>query len=356
MLSQPVNLASFLSKDASKRKRLNRTAKLKQCKLDARREQWLSQVKHSSCNYQHAQAETEYDKEAQEGKSEDGVLRQNVNTTSLQAQASSAFKNLRVSTEEYSPAESSTAVGSDDESLTDFSKTDEPSLVEETLSERNSKQGKGSEWSGSDICTCISGSSENGSDQDKEYDSNVEDDWEAAADALTFPILPPSQDFIEEDKNTNLEIEVLPLQGQIVQQYAMISSNYKLQTDILKPEYKVNSIGSRTRAIDSRAWRPNDIIPRLWKQHASHLESCVSVWAAVHSQSRWEPPIAPLECPICTEELDSTDYSFKPCSCGFRLCLFCYHKIAVEDGRCPGCRKAYSADASGNLSHSVAHC
>jgi hypothetical protein len=29
-------------KDATRRKKVNRTAKLKQCKLDARREQWLS--------------------------------------------------------------------------------------------------------------------------------------------------------------------------------------------------------------------------------------------------------------------------------------------------------------------------
>uniref|UniRef100_A0A803L8W0 RING-type domain-containing protein n=1 Tax=Chenopodium quinoa TaxID=63459 RepID=A0A803L8W0_CHEQI len=38
-----------VSKDFGKKKRANRSAKLKQCKLDARREQWLSQVKNKNC-------------------------------------------------------------------------------------------------------------------------------------------------------------------------------------------------------------------------------------------------------------------------------------------------------------------
>lgn len=44
------------SKDFAKKKRGNRTAKLKQCKLDARREQWLSQVKKKGCKEEEAQA------------------------------------------------------------------------------------------------------------------------------------------------------------------------------------------------------------------------------------------------------------------------------------------------------------
>ncbi|KAK8913656.1 hypothetical protein KSP39_PZI024007 [Platanthera zijinensis] len=38
-----------MSRDFGKKKKANRSAKLKQCKLDARREQWLSQVKNKSC-------------------------------------------------------------------------------------------------------------------------------------------------------------------------------------------------------------------------------------------------------------------------------------------------------------------
>ncbi|KVI06382.1 Zinc finger, RING/FYVE/PHD-type, partial [Cynara cardunculus var. scolymus] len=40
-----IPTAASNSKDFGKKKRVNRTAKLKQCKLDVRREQWLSQVK-----------------------------------------------------------------------------------------------------------------------------------------------------------------------------------------------------------------------------------------------------------------------------------------------------------------------
>ncbi|XP_024523146.1 uncharacterized protein LOC112343614 [Selaginella moellendorffii] len=45
MDASQLPLESLLARDASKRKRVNRNAKLKQFKLDARREQWLSQGK-----------------------------------------------------------------------------------------------------------------------------------------------------------------------------------------------------------------------------------------------------------------------------------------------------------------------
>ncbi|CAL9151676.1 unnamed protein product [Musa hybrid cultivar] len=38
-----------ISRDIARKKRANRSAKLKQCKLDARREQWLSQVRNKDC-------------------------------------------------------------------------------------------------------------------------------------------------------------------------------------------------------------------------------------------------------------------------------------------------------------------
>jgi hypothetical protein len=38
-------------KDATRRKKVNRTAKLKQCKLDARREQWLSKCSQGVSNW-----------------------------------------------------------------------------------------------------------------------------------------------------------------------------------------------------------------------------------------------------------------------------------------------------------------
>ncbi|KAL4193605.1 hypothetical protein AMTRI_Chr06g177560 [Amborella trichopoda] len=53
------------------------------------------------------------------------------------------------------------------------------------------------------------------------------------------------------------------------------------------------------------------------------------------------PLNAPVNCPICYEDLDDTDLSFSPCPCGFHLCLFCHKRILEDDGRCPGCRKQY---------------
>ncbi|CAI9107899.1 OLC1v1007381C1 [Oldenlandia corymbosa var. corymbosa] len=55
-------------------------------------------------------------------------------------------------------------------------------------------------------------------------------------------------------------------------------------------------------------------------------------------------------CPLCVEEMDWTDQQFKPCKCGYRLCVWCFHRIIDtaekddSDGRCPGCRTIYHKD------------
>ena len=52
-------------------------------------------------------------------------------------------------------------------------------------------------------------------------------------------------------------------------------------------------------------------------------------------------------CPLCMEDLDATDQTFRPCPCDFRVCLFCYDRMrgsaatAGETFSCPACRKAY---------------
>lgn len=51
------------------------------------------------------------------------------------------------------------------------------------------------------------------------------------------------------------------------------------------------------------------------------------------------------ECPMCLDELDLTDQSFKPCTCGYQMCRFCWHHIKENlNGRCPHCRKPYSEE------------
>jgi RING/Ubox like zinc-binding domain len=60
----------------------------------------------------------------------------------------------------------------------------------------------------------------------------------------------------------------------------------------------------------------------------------------MYSSSDEEVP----ECPLCLEELDPTDMAFKPCSCGYQVCRFCWNHINENlKPRCPACRKPYEA-------------
>lgn len=117
------------------------------------------------------------------------------------------------------------------------------------------------------------------------------------------------------------------------------------------PPAPVNDSGAQrtmnpepTRTIP-RAWRPDDelrpqSLPNLYKQ-----QSFPANMERHFGAKGWSHPVilsAPSSCPICYEDLDPTDSSFLPCSCGFRLCLFCHKRILEADGRCPGCRKQYS--------------
>ncbi|XP_031574933.1 uncharacterized protein LOC116308611 isoform X2 [Actinia tenebrosa] len=52
-----------------------------------------------------------------------------------------------------------------------------------------------------------------------------------------------------------------------------------------------------------------------------------------------------LDCPLCMEPLEIDDVNFYPCTCGYQVCRFCWHRIRTdENGLCPACRKAYSED------------
>ena len=47
-------------------------------------------------------------------------------------------------------------------------------------------------------------------------------------------------------------------------------------------------------------------------------------------------------CPLCLEEMDVTDRNFRPCKCGYQICLFCYRHIKDDlNGLCPACRTPY---------------
>ncbi|CAN8064029.1 unnamed protein product [Agarophyton chilense] len=48
------------------------------------------------------------------------------------------------------------------------------------------------------------------------------------------------------------------------------------------------------------------------------------------------------QCPLCLEELDSTDRAVEACQCGYQICLWCLHHIREQlNSRCPACRTPY---------------
>lgn len=47
-------------------------------------------------------------------------------------------------------------------------------------------------------------------------------------------------------------------------------------------------------------------------------------------------------CPLCLEDLDTTDKQFNPCVCSYQICLWCWHSIIEKgNGLCPACRTPY---------------
>lgn len=149
---------------------------------------------------------------------------------------------------------------------------------------------------------------------------NPDDGWEDVADALGLPyncekINKPEFLNVEEGLSTS----------------TVVRSTAKIQT------------------LSGRAWTQDDVfrppcLPSLKKlQSLSPHSHNVNQWTQSNKKTQSDT-LVPSPCPICTEDLDSTDSSFDPCPCGFRLCLFCYHRIASDDGRCPGCRQTYNRE------------
>ncbi|OVA14326.1 zinc finger protein [Macleaya cordata] len=289
------------SKEFGKKKRTNRLAKLKQEKLDARREQWLSQAKNKGC------------KEESNGGGDSIPLSLPPKEEPLRnLETKSRGDEIDVEFITNSPINS--VLGGND------SGKDRP----------GSSSGSCSSGSG-----CFSGSISEEEEEEEEEDGCL-DDWEAVADALTA-----------EDKRENQNSDP-PAEPE-----ASIGSYdppeiHKMASGVgvLKPECKGNVPISEAK---SRAWRPDDAfrpqsLPNLSKQHSFPMNAqrhCGrgTAWSCHNIISQ------PSSCPICFEDLDLTDSSFLPCSCGFRLCLFCHKRILeveADDARCPGCRKQYA--------------
>ncbi|CAN4088198.1 unnamed protein product [Withania somnifera] len=298
-------------KDFARKKRANRSAKLKQCKLDARREQWLSQVKNKGLKEEPKTGGTH-------GAGKNVAKERERLIDNLQIKPRNEEDN-EGSLHHYSDFDSPTSVLGGNDSGTNFTGS--------SISSSSSSGG------------CCSGSV---SEQDEEADDDCLDDWETIADALAAddekeePQNPCVDSHFEREENmTNMisRQEVSDRQGS--------------DTDRSKKECNDRGLTPRP-PLSCRAWRPDDTfrpsgLPNLSKQYSFPMNSerhCRrgSVWECKSLS-------APTSCPICCEDLDYTDTSFLPCSCGFRLCLFCHKRILEEDGRCPGCRKQYNQDA-----------
>ncbi|CAH9078818.1 unnamed protein product [Cuscuta europaea] len=296
-----IPMCSANPKDLAKKKRAHRSAKLKQYKLDARREQWLSQVKNKG---------TKEELNCQGGTC--GSVKEDVNKMAR------SIDNLKINPQ---------TVEEDNEgSFNNYSDLDSPANSPTNQSSSDlggnysSTNFSGSSSGSSSSSQCWSGNMSE--EEDEEHDGCL-DDWEAIADALA----------VTDKKHGDEQSPCLGMHGNAVQS----GSDQPVLSGVDKSKAK------------GRAWRPDDAfrpqsLPNLSKQYsfptnAERLYHCGgSVWGNLSS--------APTSCPICCEDLDLTDTSFLPCTCGFRLCLFCHKRILEEDGRCPGCRKQYDENNS----------
>lgn len=304
-----------ISRDFGKKKKVNRSAKLKQCKLDARREQWLSQVKNKgSVDGSTGALPTISQPTMGLPRPDQGVLvsRPREMETNLELENDGlGLQDSGLNSPVQSPtpcgnmqrklcsSTSGSSVGSCSRSVSD---AEEERQEEETQEEKRHEEDR--------------------QEAEKGEEKGGLDDWEAVADALSAA---GNLTQTNSDSVNTMEASVMN----------QVKDN-RLVIEATKPD--VN------QAIP-RAWRPDDAarpqcLPNLSKQRSFPVNI-----QRRFSASGWDRRTiiaAPSSCPICVEDFDLTDSSFLPCSCGFRICLFCHKKILEEgDGRCPGCRKKY---------------
>ncbi|KAJ1703109.1 hypothetical protein LUZ63_002888 [Rhynchospora breviuscula] len=293
MASAPASIP----RDLAKKKRVNRTAKLKQCKLDARREQWLSQV----------------NKDAKASGSLTAVAPP-PNPPLPQVKKTKLKKR-----EERDQSSESVF-------LHEMSDSDSPSQCASPHTSNNGRPVSSGSSVGSSSRS-VSDPEEENHREEGEEENDVLDDWEAVADALDSPSNHQDIKF-SCPTNTLSEPPVCPVDSHV--------------------DSVSNKMTPPVRAAP-RAWRPDDVfrpqsLPSISKQlsfptmnHHYGVDDQKGILSL------------PSSCPICYEDLDPTDSSFLPCLCGFRLCLFCHKRILEADARCPGCRKKYENVPGGAL-------
>ncbi|KAK9119582.1 hypothetical protein Scep_017675 [Stephania cephalantha] len=309
--------APAFSKEFGKKKRTNRLAKLKQCKLDARREQWLSQAKNKGFK-EESSISGGPSPSSSPSAVERGMTLGNFDTRSRGEEndgSGSSFHDSDLDSLANSPR--SSGLGRND-----VRKSSRPGSSCGSSSSSSSSSGSSSSFCFGNI-----------SGEEEEEEDDCLDDWEAVADALTA----------DESLSRPISESLVEVQTPIVSDNHPVSSNKGCKGGILDPETKganpkPNAGGQAWRSDD--AFRPqslpNVLKPRGFSVNSGHHRNRRGGGCAcegIISQ--------PSSCPICYEDLDVTDSCFLPCSCGFRLCLFCHKRILEADGRCPGCRKMY---------------
>ncbi|XP_057447534.1 uncharacterized protein LOC130739297 isoform X1 [Lotus japonicus] len=283
----------------SKKKRTNGSAKLKQIKLDVRREQWLSRVK-KGCN-----------------------VDSNGRMDNCPSSKHTASEENRSSCKEM------TRKGEDIEGTCIQDSDSRSTINSPDRSTYSHDESSGKDFSGSSSNSISTSCS--GNDSEEEDDDGCLDDWEAVADAL-----------YANDKSHSVVSES-PAEHEAECRYTVLEDDKNPRVDFSKADFKSEVPESKP---NRRAWKPDDTLrprclPNLSKQRNSPLNSN---WRGSRKTVpwAWQTIISqPSQCPICYEDLDVTDSSFLPCSCGFHLCLFCHKKILEADARCPSCRKLY---------------
>ncbi|KAI0488684.1 hypothetical protein KFK09_028523 [Dendrobium nobile] len=305
-MANEASVPAAISRDFGKKKKVNRSAKLKQCKLDARREQWLSQVKNKGCM------------DGSTGTMTTSPSHPKMSLPSPGQGVLGSRPRKMLPRVEMEPE----GLGLQDSGLDSPVQSPTPSG---NMQRKDCSSTSGS--SGSSVGSCsrsVSDAEEDRQEEEKGEDKGGLDDWEAVADALSA---------VGNHTRTNSDSLKTVVDSRM---YRIHHSDTRLVVGATRPD--------ANRTIP-RAWKPDDAarpqcLPNLSKQLSFPVN--IERHFATSGWHRQAIISAPSSCPICVEDFDLTDSSFLPCSCGFRICLFCHKKILEEgDGRCPGCRKKY---------------
>ncbi|CAL0330156.1 unnamed protein product [Lupinus luteus] len=300
IINTPIPSATN-ARNLGKKKKINWSAKLKQNKIDARRDQWLSQgtVRNKGCR---------------DGEDDGSHLPPPLPAAKCGKHLMEKLETKHGRGEEYNGSMSHQ--DSDWEPLT-YSPTSNVFGINST--------GCSSSRSSTSSCAgcCCSNITEENDDEEE-----CLDDWEAMADAL-------AANENQQHQNPCPDSPISP----IVQTGPRDGSSSGATNSIVESARLVPWASGNTQA-----WRADDAFRPRSLPNLSKQLSMPNPDRYCGGGSPWTRPTMSSSCPICCEDLDLTDSSFLPCLCGFRLCLFCHKRILEEDGRCPGCRKPYECE------------